>query len=557
MSTLPDAAGSRKRRATELQVDVERASTPVGGLPANAQPPALRRLTTPDCMSSPVSHLRDLTRDLAEDGAKRRRAAQYLRESREAHLQQRRLYLVLDLDETLVHSLRGSVRQISDQRASAAAAAGDVRATAGDGGGGGGGVASSVDRTLSERESEDDREYDDDEAHGEVVAPPVAVSAQASASLDVVAAAAAVGAGSASSVGPGPLPVGPLPNATITAPRPSSSGETSEISEGLSDADAADGAEVTLQVQNVEFEMKLRPGVHAFLREMSSLFCVNLYTMGSREYVQQALHHLDPRHEIFKPGQVLAWNPTLDRTTKTLQRLLCVPEFVLIVDDSPMAWANHLPNLILIDRYVGDPSDNSLERVGRHLKAIHKAYFEQSDPLPPPEPSSSTGATEGACFSLPAPAAAPPTDDAFGTSRRPNFLKLPSVPEAGDESATHLPRRPSLSRLMPSGARSAPRSPLMPPTESPCHGIDDLTPAAAAAVLPTTAEAAEAYSAEGTSMDSAAAAESGGESSAAGGSSAGAPPAAPLAALDVRGLLLSQCEAVLAWTALLLVRRHC
>ena len=61
------------------------------------------------------------------------------------------------------------------------------------------------------------------------------------------------------------------------------------------------GREVTLQVQNVEFEMKLRPGVHAFLREMSTLFCVHLYTMGSREYVQQALHHLDPNHEIFKP----------------------------------------------------------------------------------------------------------------------------------------------------------------------------------------------------------------------------------------------------------------
>jgi len=53
----------------------------------------------------------------------------------------------------------------------------------------------------------------------------------------------------------------------------------------------------------VQFEMQLRPGVHAFLKEMSSLFCVYLYTMGSREYVQQALRHLDPTHEIFRPGQ--------------------------------------------------------------------------------------------------------------------------------------------------------------------------------------------------------------------------------------------------------------
>ena len=37
--------------------------------------------------------------------------------------------------------------------------------------------------------------------------------------------------------------------------------------------------------------------------------------------------------------QVLAWNPALDRTTKTLQRLLCHPQLVLIVDDSPAAWS--------------------------------------------------------------------------------------------------------------------------------------------------------------------------------------------------------------------------
>ncbi|KOO23455.1 hypothetical protein Ctob_004060, partial [Chrysochromulina tobinii] len=122
-------------------------------------------------------------------------------------------------------------------------------------------------------------------------------------------------------------------------------------SDAAADAEGGGVTEVTLRVQNVEFEMRLRPGVHEFLGQMADLFCVHLYTMGSREYVQQALHYLDPKHEIFKPGQVLAWHPALDRTTKTLQRLLCVPELVLIVDDSPIAWANHVPNLVLIDRF--------------------------------------------------------------------------------------------------------------------------------------------------------------------------------------------------------------
>merc|ERR550514_492424 len=105
---------NKKRKNQPLEVDVD--GSPRGLTPDQNAPPALRRLTTPDCMSSPVSHLRDLTRDLEEDSAKRHRAAQYLREWREGHLQERRLYLVLDLDETLVHSLRASVRQIGGKQ---------------------------------------------------------------------------------------------------------------------------------------------------------------------------------------------------------------------------------------------------------------------------------------------------------------------------------------------------------------------------------------------------------------------------------------------------------
>ena len=180
--------------------------------------PPLRRvasskagLSTPDCMSSPVSHLRFMTRDMQEE-ARRLHAAQYLRESREMHLQQRRLYLVLDLDETLVHSLRSSVRHI----------VGDPRGQA-------------------------------------------------------------------------------APEASGIGQLPDSIGDTAEHKESN---EHTEEKEVTLTVQNVQFEMQLRPGVHKFLNEMSSLFAVYLYTMGSKDYVQQALHYLDPQHVIFKPGQV-------------------------------------------------------------------------------------------------------------------------------------------------------------------------------------------------------------------------------------------------------------
>ena len=203
----PLPAGARKRK---LEV-------------TSGGPPPVTRLSTPECVSSPVSHLRNLTKDL-DEGARRERAAQYLRETREQHLQQRRLYLVLDLDETLVHSLRQTVRPL----------------------------------------------------HGPGSRPPQQRQQQA-------------GNGE-------------------------TGGDDEAGAEGEEEAEEAEGAEgplpegaeaqVTLTVQNVQFEMQLRPGVLDFLAEMSELFCVHLYTMGSREYVHQALHHLDPDHSIFKPGQV-------------------------------------------------------------------------------------------------------------------------------------------------------------------------------------------------------------------------------------------------------------
>lgn len=99
-------------RKRKLEVD---ASTPT-----NPAPPPVHRLSTPECVSSPVSHLRNLTKDL-DEGARRERAAQYLRETREGHLKQRRLYLVLDLDETLVHALRQTVRPVQPLRPNASA----------------------------------------------------------------------------------------------------------------------------------------------------------------------------------------------------------------------------------------------------------------------------------------------------------------------------------------------------------------------------------------------------------------------------------------------------
>lgn len=315
-----------KRR--RLHANAERAGSSVAQGRPSLIPTA--RLSTPDCMLSPVSHLRALTHDL-EDGVKRKRAAQYLRETREGHLRQRRLYLVLDLDETLVHSLRSSVRQISDGAEQGGAeivqqAIAQLKAQ----------QAQTSQSTPEESEAAQALEVESDEEWGEEEQEDEGDAFL----LDSEAS------------GEEAQPIGQLQSSTfISSPLsspslnpPPQSSLSSEV-QGTREAPSSSEEDrqrdhVTLRVQNVEFEMILRPvrcrarvvhqcspflyflalfdllrgetshflmpqGVHEFLREMSTLFAIHLYTMGSREYVQQALHHLDPTHTIFKPGQVI------------------------------------------------------------------------------------------------------------------------------------------------------------------------------------------------------------------------------------------------------------
>ncbi len=383
------------RRRTDSEV-----SLPASG----SSPPIPRRLRTPDCMSSPVSHLRNLTRNMGDDH-RRLHALKYLKEAREGDLQQRKLMLVLDLDETLVHSHRSTVR-VNGAAGPFPKVRSDLAVPADDP------VVPAVDGIVSDDDDEPDSpNSSSDAAEGEP--PPL-------------------------------LPSGLLPDA---------GGERGGTAPPqLADAAAAAAAlrwqrSVTLRVQSVEFEMELRPGVQAFLTEMSQLFSMHLYTMGSREYVQQALHFLDPTHEVFKPGHVLAWNPAFNRTTKSLRRLLCHPQVVLIVDDSTVAWSEHLHNLLPIERFLGDDDDDdALPRMAERLRAIHRDYFavEDAPATVPLAPLCVDGVGVDATH---AAAAAPAVPQPFASPLSSSARSLddpsaPAVPPLGLDSAAQIVQEP-------------------------------------------------------------------------------------------------------------------
>ncbi|CAN4084447.1 unnamed protein product [Withania somnifera] len=95
---------------------------------------------------------------------------------------------------------------------------------------------------------------------------------------------------------------------------------------------------------------KLRPLVHTFLKEASSLFEMYIYTMGERPYAMEMANLLDPGG-IYFHSRVIAQSDSTRRHQKGLDVVVGKESAVLILDDTEVVWGKHRENLILMDRY--------------------------------------------------------------------------------------------------------------------------------------------------------------------------------------------------------------
>ncbi|XP_015081180.1 RNA polymerase II C-terminal domain phosphatase-like 4 [Solanum pennellii] len=95
---------------------------------------------------------------------------------------------------------------------------------------------------------------------------------------------------------------------------------------------------------------KLRPFVHTFLKEASSLFEMYIYTMGERPYALEMANLLDPGG-IYFHSRVIAQSDSTRRHQKGLDVVLGQESAVVILDDTEVVWGKHRENLILMDRY--------------------------------------------------------------------------------------------------------------------------------------------------------------------------------------------------------------
>eukprot|EP01053_Blabericola_migrator_P013233 Blabericola_migrator_1__13232@NODE_919_length_6051_cov_99_573529_g640_i0_p2_GENE_NODE_919_length_6051_cov_99_573529_g640_i0NODE_919_length_6051_cov_99_573529_g640_i0_p2_ORF_typecomplete_len722_score147_51NIF/PF03031_18/4_5e23HAD_2/PF13419_6/8_7e03HAD_2/PF13419_6/0_002DUF705/PF05152_12/12DUF705/PF05152_12/1_NODE_919_length_6051_cov_99_573529_g640_i029245089 len=85
---------------------------------------------------------------------------------------------------------------------------------------------------------------------------------------------------------------------------------------------------------------KLRPGVIKFLRELSDRFELYMYTAGTKEHAESALHLLDPDRRFFG-NRVFARTSVERDGTKSLNQILPTDhEMIVVIDDTSRVWAS-------------------------------------------------------------------------------------------------------------------------------------------------------------------------------------------------------------------------
>ncbi|KAL1962079.1 hypothetical protein VTN77DRAFT_607 [Rasamsonia byssochlamydoides] len=114
------------------------------------------------------------------------------------------------------------------------------------------------------------------------------------------------------------------------------------------------------------YYIKLRPGLEEFLQNISKLYELHIYTMGTRAYAQNIANIIDPDRKLFG-DRILSRDESGSLTAKNLQRLFPVDtKMVVIIDDRGDVWKWN-PNLIKVSPYdffvgIGDINSSFLPK---------------------------------------------------------------------------------------------------------------------------------------------------------------------------------------------------
>ncbi|KAL4810259.1 hypothetical protein BDV18DRAFT_130608 [Aspergillus unguis] len=109
------------------------------------------------------------------------------------------------------------------------------------------------------------------------------------------------------------------------------------------------------------YYIKLRPGLETFLQNVSEMYELHIYTMGTRSYAQAIAGIIDPERKLFG-DRILSRDESGSLSVKNLHRIFPVDtKMVVIIDDRGDVW-RWSPNLIKVipyDFFVGIGDINS------------------------------------------------------------------------------------------------------------------------------------------------------------------------------------------------------
>ena len=109
------------------------------------------------------------------------------------------------------------------------------------------------------------------------------------------------------------------------------------------------------------YYIKLRPGLQRFLENISELYELHIYTMGTRAYAQNIAKIVDPTQKIFG-DRILSRDESGSMVAKSLRRLFPVDtKMVVIIDDrgDVWSWSENLIKVPVYDFFVGIGDINS------------------------------------------------------------------------------------------------------------------------------------------------------------------------------------------------------
>ncbi len=140
------------------------------------------------------------------------------------------------------------------------------------------------------------------------------------------------------------------------------------------------------------YYIKLRPGLKDFLENISKIYELHIYTMGTRAYAQNIANIIDPDRKIFG-DRILSRDESGSLVAKNLQRLFPVDtKMVVIIDDrgDVWKWNDNLVKVTPYDFFVGIGDINS-SFLPKKPKAIPSSKIVA---IAPPDPNRNV--TEGA-----------------------------------------------------------------------------------------------------------------------------------------------------------------